>query len=322
MKKFNNLSFYRGLAAISILVFHLYFCFSNNSDIINLLSKQVQGLTALSGFLYANKVIKSKYKFYRKNFIKIIRPALLILILTLFSTTMLYLINGGSITDYWFNRTKYNSLLFIYGNFWYIPIILICYLITPLLNKTKDKNILAIILLIIILIIEEYLGYKIGGFPITIIAYVIGYYLGSNKDVYNSLTSDCPNYRYILITLLLLIITLITYFNVNDVLNNNIGRYIANLASSLYGVLSFILISLLFKFLNKIKVLDNLFKISDSISYPFYLFNQLFMSGGFIILINDNIHISFIFILLATTLASFLISKLDLIISNKYKGSY
>ena len=53
-KRFNNLSIYRIVAALAVLVFHIFYIMIPRAiPYETLLSKFVQGLTALSGFLYS-----------------------------------------------------------------------------------------------------------------------------------------------------------------------------------------------------------------------------------------------------------------------------
>ena len=76
-KRLNNLSIYRLVATILVLQFHLFFIlYSRAIPYEMLLSKGVQGLTALSGFLYSQKIIKDNKKFILTNLKKILVPAL------------------------------------------------------------------------------------------------------------------------------------------------------------------------------------------------------------------------------------------------------
>ena len=63
MKRFNNISLYRLIATLCILQFHIfYILFARAIPYEMLLSKGVQGLTALSGFLYSQKLITDNIK--------------------------------------------------------------------------------------------------------------------------------------------------------------------------------------------------------------------------------------------------------------------
>ena len=79
-RRFHNLSIYRIIATILVIQFHIFFLF-NTYQLHGeyLFSKLVQGLTALSGFLYSQKLIKDIKSFYLGNLKKIAIPALLVL---------------------------------------------------------------------------------------------------------------------------------------------------------------------------------------------------------------------------------------------------
>ena len=78
-KRFTNLSIYRLIATICVLQFHIFFIlYARAIPYETLLSKGVQGLTCLSGFLYSQKVITDNKKFILENFKKVIFPALVV----------------------------------------------------------------------------------------------------------------------------------------------------------------------------------------------------------------------------------------------------
>ena len=83
MKRFNNISLYRIIATLCILQFHIfYILYPRAIPYEMLLSKGVQGLTALSGFLYSQKLITDYKKFFKNNFVKLLIPAAICLLST------------------------------------------------------------------------------------------------------------------------------------------------------------------------------------------------------------------------------------------------
>ena len=311
-KKYNNLSCYRMIAAIAILIFHLYFCMSNNNMTINLLSKGVQGLTLLSGFLYSQRKIDSIRGFYKKNIMKLITPVLWVFILTIAVTWAMHLMNPSrTMISFWFGYSSSGSLLFIYGNFWYIPMIIICYLMTPILAKAKkDKSPYLILVIIIGIMLELMLAGHNLYFPISFTIYTLGYFFGGLAGVYKKLTDDRYYPKDFMLSAIIFIICILLYYYLGLFMSGSVLSFFRNFIASLVGASSFFLFTLLFKPLNSLK-LDNVFRHTDKIAYPFYLLNQIFSTGVFKIYAYNSLLISGILILITTAIFSFIIAYMD-----------
>ena len=176
-QKFYNLSLYRLIATICVLQFHIFFILYNRAiPFETLLSKGVQGLTAMSGFLYSQKIIKDCKGFYLKSLKKLLIPALVcVSIMALWNLVyMLIAKNYDYISLFFGHRVWNDGLLFQPANFYYLAYIFGCYLITPLLQKGKTIKIITISTL---LIAEIILAFFLGQ-PIIIIPYLIGYLIG------------------------------------------------------------------------------------------------------------------------------------------------
>lgn len=313
-KHFNNLSIYRILAASMVLLYHAFFIYSSaDNGFYTIFSKFVQGLTFLSAFLYANKEIKNIKNFYLKNLIKILIPALLVIVYIVIYVTIYYLINIDKNLDYfelfWGYRTSGGKVIVV-GNFWYIAIILLCYLMTPILARFyKTKNI-GLFLLIILTIVLELVLPQLKWVSGTYLSYVLGYFI--SKFYYDRLVNNKYYILDILISGILLILSVIAYYYfITFVINNNyptIYLELLNILGAIFGILAFIFIAHIFKFINNKEI--KLFNLTDKVSYHFYLFNQLFMTGIFKIFIK-NIFISYIHIFMVTALSSLVINYIS-----------
>lgn len=145
----------------------------------------VQIFLCISGYLYGQKTVGSIPEFYCKRLRKIYIPYLL--------TVLPY-----GLLVFLFARDEFKWNTFIYGLFakatlkgsehlWFIAYILMCYLITPILEAFRDRYLKSrksmwIFAICSVCITALCFGLFIGNFnPIWIICYVIGYSFGANE---------------------------------------------------------------------------------------------------------------------------------------------
>ena len=177
MKRLNNLSLYRIVATICILVFHIfYLLYARAIPYEMLLSKGVQGLTALSGFLYSQKLITDTKKFYWTNFKKIIIPATVcILFMVTWDVIAMLITQNFDVMQIFFMHRPYNGGLVVQpGNYYYLLYIFICYLITPVLQRNDKWS----VLVVATAVLAEFSIRFFFGPSIIICSYIIGYYIG------------------------------------------------------------------------------------------------------------------------------------------------
>lgn len=181
---------------------------------------------------------------------------------------------------------------------------------TPILARFyKTKNI-GLFLLIILTIVLELVLPQLKWVSGTYLSYVLGYFI--SKFYYDRLVNNKYYILDILISGILLILSVIAYYYfITFVINNNyptIYLELLNILGAIFGILAFIFIAHIFKFINNKEI--KLFNLTDKVSYPFYLFNQLFMTGIFKIFIK-NIFISYIHIFIVTALSSLVINYIS-----------
>ncbi|MGM9873451.1 MAG: acyltransferase family protein [Bacilli bacterium] len=307
--RYHSLSVYRLIATICILQFHIFFLV-HNYDIPYemLLSKGVQGLTALSGFLYARKVITNNKEFIKTNFKKLIIPVLVCFSLISFYYIIYSLFNNISFIDCFISFRPFNNVkIFSFANLYYIAYIGICYLITPLLKKNKKVKIIVSSLVFFLDIVLSYFT----SIAIIVSCYIVGYLVGEkyfdtyvNKDYKKKIP-------HIVIWSILIIVSLGVYALTIRAANENFFLdqllSIADIvASTTFGTATFFLFILLFAFLNNTKNYKFLM-FSDKLCYYIYILNQVFMSGAAnISLLSDNYFIKYVLIYVITIAVSYL----------------
>lgn len=138
----------------------------------------------ISGFLYGQKEIDNTIDFYKKRMIKIIFPVWIYL---LFFTAFMFVVNrsyvsGRNIYNAFWGSVPYKGL----EHLWFVPYIMFCYFITPLLEiirkrTAKNKSSINVFLFLAFIFIWElaYHSYKFYFQPYLVACYIAGYFLGN-----------------------------------------------------------------------------------------------------------------------------------------------
>ena len=284
-KRYINLSLFRIIAAFAIIQFHIfYILYPNMVDGAYLLSKFLQGFMTLSGFLYSQRVIENKKEFYKKNFKKILIPAIACATFILLWDVGYILITKTFDFTLVFTSCKPSDggLLIQLGNYYYIFYLLFCYLITPFL---QFNNNLRKIIIISIISIEVIASFITNGFPVLITCYIVGYFIGKNRfDFYVN-----PKSGEGIETLIkwIFIGFLAYYFSRhpliiatrNAFLDAHLSLMIFNVSSAIFGMSIFFIIIYILRGLNAYRS-GKSFLISDGLTFYIYLLNQAFMIGA------------------------------------------
>ncbi len=315
-QKYWNLSLYRLLACLVILTFHIFYIYINKQlSFEYLLSKPVQGLTALSGFLYAGRVITSKKKFYVNNIVKIVVPALMCLsIFALYNLVFMLITQNYDYLSLWTGQRAFEGrFLMQFDNYYYLGYIILCYLITPFIT---NKGHLRRIIIASVFILEASLAFFLNIAPIAI-CYFVGYLIGEKfKNEYVDTSLKYKPYilmQWILLTALTFVLFSLAFFVFkSDVyILSHLSHLLEQLSASAFGIASFFLLIYIFRFLNKFGNIP-LFNFTDKWTYPVYLFNQAFMIGGMnVTLYVDNEVFKIIFIILFTLVFASIVTLLN-----------
>lgn len=271
----------------------------------------VQIFLCVSGFLYGQKNIDNVTDFYNKRLKKILIPYYLVFI-------------PFGIIEFIFARDVFSIKNFALGmvlcsrlkgaeHLWFIPTILMCYLITPLLQGYRNKCVggkrTFVVFTVLGVVITSVL---IQGFttfnPAWICCYVIGYVLGMNE-----------NDKYISEQILLNVAGIIAisgnclqiyceyYANVDF---NGFG-IIKDYNHVMLGVFIFMQLKVIFEKVDLSK-LRKLLKLSDTYSFEVYLVHQLLILGPFSLLaLSEYSSVNILIMLIGVFILALLLKKAD-----------
>lgn len=199
------------------------------------------------------------------------------------------------------------------GHLWFIPTILICYFITPILQDYRDKyidgkksiiNFSVLGVIIVTIVIQGFTNFT----PAWICCYVIGYVLGINKkSLYIS------EKKLILITGIIAIVgnTIQIYFDY--VANSDFIGFgtIKSYNHVILGVFIFMLLKLCFEKLDLAKI-EKILNLLDEYSFEMYLVHQLVILGPFSLLsLTENIVVNFLIMLFSICILTIILKKLE-----------
>lgn len=305
----------RTCAMFCIILCHYFAFFEGFEPVSQLLNVGVPIFFIISGFLYGQKRITSALQWYKKQFIKIIIP-----LYTYYLISGLFLLAVGKFGELnFFEFLK--QLLNLQGicggeigniqtgHLWFITFILICYLITPLLQLLREKlNLLKVALLIVVvsfvwiaIILNINNVYFISWFP-GILSYIFAYYLAAywkrdNKKLFVFCGSIVLAFCSVAIRLYVKRIV--------DHGNEALGQlydcvFVPYSQCFLAFGLFFILFYTCLKVDRLIASLSKILKVFDRYSYYVYIVHYMFVEG--VVALNlfvDNIFIvSLLFVLL------------------------
>ena len=310
-KKFTNLSIYRLIATICVLQFHLFFILYNRAIPYEmLLSKGVQGLTCLSGFLYSQKVITDNKKFLLGNAKKIIFPALVVFaLMALWNLVYMFVFQSWNYINLFIDHRAYNgSLLIQPGNYYYILYIMLCYLVTPILQRNDKWSVLVALGAVVI---EFAVGFFIGS-SIIACSYIVGYFLG--KKLFGQLTNVEEKFSWKWFSIFVLGTALVTGLYVllinkpfgGNYFLDNLYNLCKNILLTSFGIGTFFVIAHAFRWVNKLPP-SKFLSFTDKISLNVYLFNQAFMCGAMnMARLFDEMWLKYIFVYVFTIAFSIL----------------
>ena len=283
MKRFNNISIYRIVATICILQFHIfYILFPRAIPYEMLLSKGVQGLTALSGFLYSQKLITDKKKFYGTNLLKLIIPALVcLLFMVTWDVIYMAITKDWSVNAFITHRAYEGRVITQADNYYYLGYIFICYLITPILQRNDKWSVVTVVAVIMV---ELLVGFFFGPAMIAV-SYIAGYFIGKKWFKTYVDTEQKYSVPHLLVWTGILGASIGLYILIHTIEFG--GFYFLdrtysitnNIIVTVFGIATLFFVLMALKWLNKFKGFPP-FKYTDKLALIIYLMNQAFMCGG------------------------------------------
>lgn len=293
----------------------------------------VQIFFFISGYLYGWKRRENLNirEWYKKQYVKLVRPlALLVIIMVIIDTTIFKIEYGITIIiANMIGLGGFYGTLKATSHTWFVSYILVCYLITPLLNKIKFEKMriydFVKQLLIIAIFLEILDFFKVTNINAAwIFNYIIGYYFAA---YYINSHKDHKKFdRVILIisTLILIPRLILQYGNLN--FSNFIVTNKSILMSWSHVLLGVSIFIILFNLFTKIKVKKcKVLELSDKFSYYIYLVHQIFILNHLSVLFFTNyLSINILLIFGLSIIFGVLLYYLNYVIGiicNKFKKS-
>lgn len=276
----------------------------------------VQVFLCISGFLYGNRQTPKPIDFYRHRFVKILIPYYIV-----FCT--------AGLLQFLFFPDKFSFLHFGAGLFcratitggghlWFVKIILLCYVLTPLLGIYRDRFIVdkkslfyyLVSGIAVVSIILSLFAQSLN--PAWVSCYIIGYCIGENEKE-----------KYVNTKLLLFIFFFLATIGnsiqiyIDYVKNMSfagykgiIYTYFQDYNHVMLGVFLFLLMKLLFEKINFNKIDKQVLDICDEYSYEIYLVHQFLILGPFTIMaITDVPLFNVVIVLIGVILLALALNK-------------
>ncbi len=312
-----ELSVIRLISICFIVACHILQYYNNKWAFI--LNIGVQFFLILSGFLYGLKYEKCDGKKFLKNLWKLVFDYFIVVTLVL----LLNKIARGNN----FNAQQIIKFYFAFfripgcEHFWYISLIIFCYLLTPILAAIVDSCsrikpaggviLKVVICFIISLVIKFYFSsFDVAWSMCFIVPFLFAKDFTENKKI---------RYVFIVLTIIGSLVGHYIKFYKRDILLNLIKKfpfYFFNVQDLEYfirdinALLSFMILFIVIKFclqgLLKLKVVRTILNFSDKYSYDVYLTHQIFILGPLSILTALNkVSIGFKIIITLLVVAGF-----------------
>lgn len=277
----------RVVATIAVVLIHIGPNYTQNT--IASMIFQIGGIAVpiffvMSGMLVGLKWKSIKGKWLFKKLKRILVPYYVVLITVIFvkivtnnkinlATILVSLLNLQGVTEL---RYSFDVL----GPTWFISILMICYLITPLLNKVKGRlGIISTVLLAILLqlLAAKYCSSVWGGYMAYILLYLTSFLVFKIWDR-NELYVNY--YKYLFLSIFTLIGRLISkiFFDGTYIYDGIIAPYFTSIAAFSIVMYALGLFSVR-KIIIKNKLILKFLKFIDFISYEIYLVHYLFIYG-------------------------------------------
>ncbi len=291
VKKRNiSIQLIRVMAMTMILCDHIlmHVSFSMKSIVIQITNSGVLIFLFISGYLYGNKHVNKWMEWFKNRVIRICIPMWIFMVIDFIVSAVVWnVFNLKNVFIYIFNLqgilaadTRGGA-----GQLWFLTLIMICYIITPLLQWIREKNLnknIGILTVLFAMVAQIFLAYftdvgMVAGHTLSwcIIAigvYVVGYFIG------NKILPECIENKRIVITTVLTVAASVMVIIFNSKFD---GQIIYDRIIIYYGLLVMDLwLCTIVYWLGKHIKSDRAIKIIthfDTISYEVYIVHVLIL---------------------------------------------
>lgn len=306
MKKEYSISLIRTMALFMIIACHILQGLNNRLAFY--VNVGVQIFFFISGYLYGKKKISDPSRFYKKQFIKILQPYIIVLFSILFVDVVIFnvpLISLKTILGNILGLGAFAGTHKVLTHTWFVTYILLCYLITPLLSNyldlsnKKQIDIFKIIFILFVIALLVNLFGVVNFNAFWIVNYILGY-IFSMYYVKNGY-----GYKKILdLTLIVIVLLLPFRMYIESNLLDSTNFLILKFCDFYHVILGCGIFLSLHRIFNKTnfslksrKVLD----FFDKYSYFIYLVHQIFILNKYSYLfITDYLILNIIFIIFSS----------------------
>lgn len=324
MDKNNAIVLIRTLAMLSIIVCHIFQ--ELNNELAYWFNVGVQIFVFTSGFLYGAKNIKNIKEFYIKRVKRILIPyyVFLVVVFIYYYIFKSEFINLKLVISTLLGLQLFGTSISGLGHLWFVTLIIICYVITPLLEKcykklSKYNDLKFWFVLSIILIIFQGVAFIPGmnfNITINISVYILGYAI-SKKYYTNHLDSTNKSLKLGLgalsIGIILSIIKIISYMDITIYIKklfSLVGVY----KNVFIGIAIFLLIYMFWEknkeFIKNKKILNILYFL-DKYSYCIYITHLIFILGPSSLLnLTNNLFLNLVLIFICIIVSAIVLNKI------------
>lgn len=297
----NAISIIRVVAMILIVSCHITQGY--DQQIAFILNVGVQIFFLISGFLYGKVEISSVMDFYKKRVVKIYIPFIIVVLLfasvyAIFGVEQVY---WKQLIPYVFNLQAFATPIDGFNHMWFLTVIMICYLVTPIAkNLLKNKPYVFVSLLLLVSVVEFVFVQKMYSIAAWIILYLFGMCIGQfDTKIVNTITTIVSGMGLAI---------LMVFFQLSRLTDPMWAHY----SVWLHCVLAIFIFGLLYTILTKLDVqLPKCLQFVNNISYEVYLVHHILILGPFSLLfVTSSKTINILLILIITFVLSYALNQL------------
>ena len=299
----NAISIIRVMAMILVISCHITQGY--DQQIAFILNVGVQLFFLISGFIYGKVEISSAMDFYKKRVVKIYIPFIIVVLLFsgVYTISGIEHVSWKQLIPYAFNLQAFAKAIEGFNHMWFLTVIMICYLITPIakyLLNNKAIFICIITLLVIASVVEFVFVQNMYSIAAWIVLYLFGMCMGcfDTKKV-NTITTVASG---------VILAILMVFFQLSRLTDSAWAHY----SVWLHCVLAIFLFGVLYASLSKIDVkLPKCLQFVNNISYEVYLVHHILILGPLSMLfLTPSKMINILLILMITFVLSFALNQL------------
>ena len=275
-----------------------------DQQIAYILNVGVQIFFFISGFLYGKvESIPSVMDFYKKRIVKIYIPFLIVVLLFAGIYTIFGIehVSWRQLISYAFNLQAFAKPIEGFNHMWFLSVIMICYLITPIAKYLlRNKPYLFVSLLLLMSVVEFVFVQKMYSIAAWIVLYLFGMCIGRfDTKIVNAITTIVSGVGLAI---------LMVFFQLSRLTDSTWAHY----SVWLHCVLAIFLFGVLYAILNKIDIkLPKCLLFVNNISYEVYLVHHILILGPLSLLfVTSSKTINILLILIITFVLSYALNQL------------